>query len=642
MRERFLFVSILILLFSHTSFSQETYEVGMAQASLEPTNEFVSLALAGYAAPWEGRFTLLWKEKGVISPFTGISGGDDCLYFVDGQSLFKGSTEEALHREKMGGAAGIQHITTRGSSIYGITLDGQLKKSDLSKKRFKWKNLGTTDRSVKAIAVAEESLYMADNEGIFWVTRLSSRRVRWERAGFPPLKNVVSLVAAEGQLVALTAEGVLLRQGGAYQENKWIKIGYKNGVTVLEDIKHIAVANNQIYGVDGDNRLYQGGHRSKGELSARALSIKSSGQTVVIIGLDLTGINDTFAASIQEELYKTRGLPASAVFINSSHTHFAPVTQNWLTWQESNRLPDSSYLYRVVRKAVIQAVHQSLDNAQPAELFFGRGNAQLGFNRSLRDRPDIYDDAVDVIRFRYLHDNSEDYLFMAACHPVFSAPDERFTLSPNFPGVARNLIEEKKGSSRTLFLQGTAGDINPLDSTDDITGEKLANEVIAVLNRPMEKITGPISFYLDTIDIMVNMKSREMINAFASSEKTNTMIAERNNTWGEIMLGHLQNGTKQFPMPVYVHTLNIGNWKLVGFSRETTTPYNFRVKELWPQKMVSVVGFTNDVSSYLPTRLHIDKRNYEGMDSFYWYGMPDTYPLNVEERIISEIKRNNR
>lgn len=386
MRERFLFVSILILLFSHTSFSQETYEVGMAQASLEPTNEFVSLALAGYAAPWEGRFTLLWKEKGVISPFTGISGGDDCLYFVDGQSLFKGSTEEALHREKMGGAAGIQHITTRGSSIYGITLDGQLKKSDLSKKRFKWKNLGTTDRSVKAIAVAEESLYMADNEGIFWVTRLSSRRVRWERAGFPPLKNVVSLVAAEGQLVALTAEGVLLRQGGAYQENKWIKIGYKNGVTVLEDIKHIAVANNQIYGVDGDNRLYQGGHRSKGELSARALSIKSSGQTVVIIGLDLTGINDTFAASIQEELYKTRGLPASAVFINSSHTHFAPVTQNWLTWQESNRLPDSSYLYRVVRKAVIQAVHQSLDNAQPAELFFGRGNAQLGFNRSLRDR----------------------------------------------------------------------------------------------------------------------------------------------------------------------------------------------------------------------------------------------------------------
>ncbi|MBK5196623.1 MAG: hypothetical protein JJE08_11480, partial [Proteiniphilum sp.] len=84
------------------------------------------------------------------------------------------------------------------------------------------------------------------------------------------------------------------------------------------------------------------------------------------------------------------------------------------------------------------------------------------------------------------------------------------------------------------------------------------------------------------------------------------------------------------------------NWKLVGFSRETTTPYGLRVKALWPDKMVSVAGYTNDVSSYLPTCLHIEKKNYEGMDSFYWYGMPDTFPMDVEEKIISEIKENNR
>ncbi|MPN21326.1 hypothetical protein SDC9_168705 [bioreactor metagenome] len=193
-------------------------------------------------------------------------------------------------------------------------------------------------------------------------------------------------------------------------------------------------------------------------------------------------------------------------------------------------------------------------------------------------------------------------------------------------------------------MQGTAGDINPLDNPEYITGEKLATEVIEVLDRPMSQISGPISCFLDTIEIEVPLKSREEILAYTGDEiiNANAMLAERNHTWGKIMLDYLQKGKKQFPMPVYVHTLNIGDWKLVGLSRETTTPYSFRVKGLWPDKMISVAGYTNDVSSYLPTRLHIEKRNYEGLDSFYWYGMPDTFPLDVEEKIISEVKKNNR
>lgn len=644
MRRKRLFVSLLLMLFLKASFGQDIYQVGFSCASLEPDDRFVSLALAGYAAPWEGRFTIQWKKKGEIPSFTGIAGWKNDLYFVDGHSLFKGNPTDEFRPEKIGEAVGIRYIAIGGGKITGITSGGQIKRGDLTKKKVKWTDIGTTDRPVSAIAVSGDGLYLVDTEGEFWVTSLSSMQKKWEKAAFPILKDVVSLATVEGKLVALTKEGVLYQQGGEYQQGKWIKIGYKNGVTVVEDIKMIAVTDRHTYGIDGDNKLYEGEHRSRGELSASALSIKSGGKTVVIVGLDLTGINDSFTAMVKKELHKKRSLPPSAVFINSSHTHFAPVTQNWPTWQESNRIADSTYLYEFVREAIVKAVEESLDNAKPAELFFGRGRAQLGYNRSLRDRPDIYDDAVDVIRFRFLHDHSEGCLFMAACHPVFSESVERFTISANFPGVARKVIEEKKGISRTVFLQGTAGDINPLDNPEYITGEKLGTEVIEVLDRPMNQISGPISCFLDTIDIEVPLKSREEILAYTRDEaiNSNAILAERNHTWGKIMLDYLQNGKKQFPMPVYVHTLNIGNWKLVGLSREATTPYSFRVKGLWPDKMISVAGYTNDVSSYLPTRLHIEKRNYEGLDSFYWYGMPDTFPLDVEERIISGIKKNNR
>lgn len=647
MRKRMPFISLLLFLFLKPSFSQEIYEVGTGQASLEPDGKFVSLALAGYASPWDGRFTIQWSEKGEIPSFISITGGKNGLYSVDGQSLFRSSPTNPLRWEKIGDAVDIRYISIEENIIIGITSDGHLKKGDLSKKRLKWKEIGTTGpaRPVNAITIAADRLYLADGEGLFWIADISSGKVKWERAGIPLLKEVASLIDVDEKLVALTTKGVLFQQGSTCQHNKWIKIGYKNEITVVEDMAKIAVANHHIYGIDGNNRLYIAEHSSKGDLSARALAIRSGDNIAVIVGLDLTGINDKFAAIVKEELNRKRGLPISAIFINSSHTHFAPVTQNWPTWQESNRLPDSTYLYTTVKEAIINAVCQSLDNVKSAELFFGRGKAQLGYNRSLPDRPDLYDDAVDVIRFRYLHDHSEGYLFMAACHPVLGTIGKlNFTISANFPGVARKLIEEKRGTSCTIFLQGTAGDINPLDDSADVTGEKLANEVIAVLNRPMQQIRGEITTFLDTIEVDIDMKSREELLVFIRDEKNNTngMLAERNQIWGEIMLSHLQNGMKQFSMPVYVHTLNIGNWKLVGFSRETTSPYSFRLKELWPGKMVSVAGYTNDVSSYLPTRLHIDKRNYEGMDSFYWYGMPDTYPLDIEERVISQIQKNNR
>ena len=297
-----------------------------------------------------------------------------------------------------------------------------------------------------------------------------------------------------------------------------------------------------------------------------------------------------------------------------------------------------------MRQAIFRAVEESLDHAKEAELYVGRGHATLGFNRSLSDWPDLYDDAVDVVRFRFTDDQSEGLLFMAACHPVFCAPNEHFTLSANFPGVVRKILDEERGITRTLFLQGTAGDINPVDPTDLITGEKLAREVMAVIDAPMQRVSGPLTCYLDTVELEVAIPSEKEMAAFAHDPviNENFMLKERNQTWEKIMQQERQQGLTHFPMPVYVHTLNVGNWKLVGFSRETTTSYGLRVKELWPEQMVSVAGYTNDVSSYLPTRLHIEKRNYEGMDSFYWYGMPDTYPPGVEETIITKIKQNNR
>lgn len=344
MRKKVFITSQLVILLLAPCFSQETYRVGYSATSLEPDNQFASLTLAGYAAPWEGRFSLQWKEQGALPPYWGITGGEKHLYYVDGSALYRNSGAGISQWEKMGDAVGIRYIAAATSSLYAIGPNGQLLKTDLSHEKSKWEKVGQWNNTVVAMAVAGDKLYLADQEGVFHVADLNARKLKWTKAPFLPLNNVTSVAGDENRLLALTRDGVLYQQGGDYQKGKWMKIGYKNGVTVHEDIKAILLAGNQLYGIDDANRVFQGEHRSRKELSARALSIATAEKTAVIVALDLTGINDSFAQIIKEELYEKRGLSPSAVLINSSHTHFAPVTQNWPTWQESNRAVDSTYL----------------------------------------------------------------------------------------------------------------------------------------------------------------------------------------------------------------------------------------------------------------------------------------------------------
>lgn len=643
MKKKTFWISICFLGWIQMATSQTEYKVGFGLSSLEPDHRFVSLALGGYAAPWEGRFTLQWREEGTLPRYRAITGVEDRIYFTDDQYLYESSVSLPLHWVRKGEIKNIDLLAGAGTTLFAVTSTGDLKKADLSKRSIKWKDVGAVPSGTKALAVTDNRLYVADDNGTFW-TAEAKKPVAWQEGKKPPLKQVISLTAVNGALIALTEEGSILKNKVVDPNDKWMMIAYKNGQTVNEDMRNILFSGSRFWGVDKQSRLYRSEHRSKGELSARALSIQSGNRSVVIVSLDLVGINDTFSGRVKKELYRLKGITPDAVFINSSHTHFAPVSQRWLTWQEPNRMPDTTYLYQVVQKAIIDAVSQSLEHLRPAELFFARGHATIGYNRSLKDHPEIYDDAVDVLRFRYTDDRSEGCLFIAACHPVKSTEGKlHFTISPNFPGVARKWIEKESGSRQTLFLQGTAGDINPIDNTEDLSGEKLGKEVMAVLNRPMREITGPVTFHLDTVEVRSKIDARNDIIAFMERAKKdpNQMLSERNYVWGERMLDSLNRGVTEMAMPVYVHTINIGNWKLVGLSREVTTPYGFGIKNLWPQSMVSVAGYTNDVSSYLPTSLHIERKNYEGKDSFYWYGMPDTFPENIEEMIINQIKKNN-
>ena len=165
----------------------------------------------------------------------------------------------------------------------------------------------------------------------------------------------------------------------------------------------IAIAGNTLYGLTREGRLYSGEHRTEGNLTARAMAISKGEKTIVIISADICGLNDKYTGLLKKEIRDRHNVPPSAVFINSSHTHFAPVSQDWLTWQEANQHPDSLYLYSTVRQGILNAVSKAIAGLTPAKLFFGRGATDIGYNRSLVDHPELYDSSVDVIKTKQFH-----------------------------------------------------------------------------------------------------------------------------------------------------------------------------------------------------------------------------------------------
>lgn len=587
---RYFRILFLVLTIVNTlqSSAQDLYDAGVGSVSLQPGDESIALALAGYAGPWAGRFTLKWIEKGKAAEHPAI-------------------TKSTEIPEKMRKAIDLNRFsktTLYRDTVYGLSENGVIKRAVLKGKKPTWQSY-TPLAGMQDFVVHNQYLYAATGSDTLWKASQHDLSAGWQRAG------------------------------------------YYNGQIRKVNIKKLFLREDKLFAVSDTDSLFEAGKNTgkpQEESFARALAIKKDNKTVVMLCVDLCGFGYGFGNEIKKAIALKSGLPPEAILINASHTHFVPGTQAWLTWAPHNRLPDSNYLNKVVKPAITKAAEIALDHMTPSTIYFGRGTTEIGYNRSNAGSKTPYDDAVDVIRVVSQDGKNNAMMVLSGCHPVGGTGGiGHYTLSSNYPGYMRSILEKTiDGNTKALFMQGCAGDINPRDEPD-ITGMKLAVDALKVLNGNLKPLTGPITFSLDTMHVETSPMSKEKTIAFREENLKSVpgMVAERNVAWADLMLQHYAKGTMPGFMPEYIQTVNIGNWKLVGLSREVVTEYSLAIKKIWPGKMVSVAGYCNDVSSYLPIERHIRTRVYEGHDSYIWYGQPSSFPLNILDRVVDRIQSKN-
>jgi len=197
--------------------------------------------------------------------------------------------------------------------------------------------------------------------------------------------------------------------------------------------------------------------------------VQSGGTTVAVIVCDLANPTVAEANEFRDLVAGVVGVPRSHVLFNVSHNHSAPTMSgnNGQPLPAEDRERTEAYQRGVLEK-LSECTAAALQSMREARMGVGWGSADLNvYRREFQGAQDVLgevlerpvDDSVGVIRFDDLQGRAIVTFFRYSCHPVVNGAASP-TLSADFPGPARRLIQEKVGGL-AFFLQGCGGNVNP-------------------------------------------------------------------------------------------------------------------------------------------------------------------------------------
>ena len=232
-------------------------------------------------------------------------------------------------------------------------------------------------------------------------------------------------------------------------------------------------------------------------ITARVLFLESGETSVAIVTWDLCVAGSPW---LHEQM---AGLGIDRLLLFNTHSHAGP------NLDQPDFPSKENPLRATTERKVLDAIKEAKAKTFPALFAAGEGSIQLGYNRLVRqpggfalthfDNPERIpygpvDPTVGVLRITDTDGGVRAVLVNYACHAVVLGPPNR-KLSADYPGAMRGEVEAALGGNAVcFFLQGAAGDINPLmlarsgdDAKDlpvvDAMGQTLAREVLSVLEQ---------------------------------------------------------------------------------------------------------------------------------------------------------------
>ncbi len=399
-------------------------------------------------------------------------------------------------------------------------------------------------------------------------------------------------------------------------------------------------------------------HAAEGKLTdlwAKVLVLEPpEGQSVVLITLDLVGIDRQLSLDLCKAIEDRYGFPRAAIAFCTSHTHTGPVVRSNL-WAMHYRLLDAEQRQLVdayaetLKAKVLLAVDQAVAGRVACRVQWGVGKATFAVNRrnnreaevvELRNRGRLVgpvDHDVPVLSVRDEQDKLRVVVFGYACHATVLS---FYQWSGDYPGFAQMALEQMFPGCQAMFFAGCGADQNPLPRRSvelaQHYGQELARAVADVLAAPMEELGTPLTCRYQEIPLkFARVPQREELQRDAQAK--DRYVAARAQMW----LERLDQGAalpEDCPYPVAVWRVP-NQWEWFFLGGEVVVDYALRIKAERHGVRTWVAAYANDVMAYIPSRRVLFEGGYEGGGAMVYYGWLAPWHESCEEQILAAVHR---
>lgn len=337
-------------------------------------------------------------------------------------------------------------------------------------------------------------------------------------------------------------------------------------------------------------------------LEARAVVLQSGQARVGLVALDLLGLAGEAVGGMEPfkrrvSLHAGPGWNAEQIVLTSTHTHSGPES---LALTDLNRIEPFRTWVRLLAERIGEALRHAAGSLRPCCLTFGSIPAPgLSVNRRTKTARGIVspravrptdvvhgpegptDDEVRVAAFLDESGRPTAILVNATAHPVYEMCIRQ--VSPDYPGEATRLLDERHPGATALFLQGAAGNINPPQVSSGAAdaqrhGRQLADVVDRALGslRPVEG--GELAIRWRTIKLPART---------------------------------LEGKPEAEPLLATVGALRLGNAAMVFLPGEPFVEIALAIREASPFAFTAVAGYAESYIGYIPTDRAFQNGGYE-------------------------------
>lgn len=392
-------------------------------------------------------------------------------------------------------------------------------------------------------------------------------------------------------------------------------------------------------------------HASEGTLQpiwVKSLALKDEeGKTVVLVTSDILGFPKGMSDAIRDRLQKELGLAREQIILNSSHTHSGPVLRDSLypiyplNEQEIARIEEYS---KGFEEHVFGAVRDALKSLAPAKLSAGNGICRFAVNRRENKEAAILDafalkgpsdHAVPVLKVEREDGSLLAAVFGYACHNTTLC---EYAWCGDYAGFAQSELETAHPGTTAMFFEGCGADQNPLPRRSVAIakqyGRTLAAAVEQVLEDPMRSLAPAIrTAYIEVELALTTPPTREELAKIIEGEASVFHKRAAKQFLADLDQGKPLRTTYPYPVQMW----RLGDQTIVALGGEIVIDYTVFIKQLLGRETF-VMGYSNDLMSYIPSLRVLKEGGYEGRDAQVYYLMPSAYAEDVEDRIMAAVR----